>query len=65
MIEKQEQQLWITSAGLCRCDVNATTAVQGKMYNIEKGLLQMQHLFVCLQGTFGDHPGGINKDCKQ
>ena len=35
------------------------------MYNIEKGLLQMQHLFVCLQGTFGDDPGGINKDRKQ
>lgn len=64
MIEKQEQQLWITSVGLC-CDGNFATAVQGKMYNIEKGLLQMQHLSVCLQGTFGDHPGGINKDCKQ
>lgn len=25
----------------------------------------MQHRFVCLQGTFGDHPGGINKNSKQ
>lgn len=31
----------------------------------EHGLLQMQHLFVGLQGTFGDPSGGINKDCKQ
>lgn len=36
-----------------------------KTSNIEKGLLQMQHLLVCLQGTVGDHTGGINKDCKQ
>lgn len=54
-----------TAVNRCCCDVNFTTAVEGKMYNIEKGLLQMQHLSVCLQGTFGDHPGGINKDCKQ
>lgn len=25
----------------------------------------MQHLLVCLQGTFGDHSGGINKDNKK
>lgn len=34
-----------------------------KMYSQERGLLQMQHLLVCLQGTCGNHPGGINKDC--
>lgn len=36
-----------------------------KTSNVERGLLQMQHLLVCLQGTVGDHTGGINKDCKQ
>lgn len=35
-----------------------------KTSNVERGLLQMQHLLVCLQGTVGDHTGGINKDCK-
>lgn len=34
-----------------------------KRHDVEnKGLLQMQHPAVCLQGTFGDHLGGINKN---
>lgn len=34
-----------------------------KTHDVEnKGLLQMQHPAVCLQGTFGDHLGGINKN---
>lgn len=43
-----------------------TAAAEGrKRTSEEKGLLQMQHLSVCLQGTVGDHPGGINNDVKQ
>lgn len=53
-IEKQEQQLWIVShqwASHRRRDVNVDTAVEGNKVQYtdrKKGLLQVQHLSVCL-----------------
>lgn len=63
--KKKQQQSGTAAEPQQRRQLDHCSSGQKKTSNVERGLLQMQHLLVCLQGTVGDHTGGINKDCKQ